>query len=48
MRRGRFIVVGLALATLGVAAYSAAPYGESPSAVTPANMPRIGTVDEHF
>src|SRR5881394_815730 len=32
----------------GVAAYSTAPYGESPSAVTPAIMPRIGTVDERF
>jgi heparanase len=48
MRRGRFIVVGLASAVLGVAAYSAAPYGKSPSAVTPANMSRIGTVDERF
>jgi len=48
MRRGRFIVTGLAFAMLGVAAYSTAPYGESPSAVTPAIMPRIGTVDERF
>src|SRR2546429_694653 len=48
MRRGRFIVTGLAFAMLGVAAYSTAPYGESPSAVSPAIMPRIGTVDERF
>ena len=48
MRRGRFIVTGLAFAMLGVAAYSTAPYGESPSAITPAIMPRIGTVDERF
>jgi heparanase 1 len=48
MRRDRSFVVGLALAMLGVAAYSTTPYGESPSAITPAIMPRIAAVDERF
>jgi heparanase len=48
MRKTSSVVIGVALAMLGVAAYSAAPNREFPSLIALANMPRIGTVDERF
>ena len=50
MNKNRYytIGVGATLAVLGGMQYSAASYDAEPRVVTPANMPRIGTVDERF
>ena len=50
MNKNRYftIAVGATLAVLGGMHYSAASYDAEPRMITPANMPRIGTVDERF
>ncbi len=50
MNKNRYftIAVGATLAALGCMQYSAASYDAEPRMITPANMPRIGTVDERF
>ncbi|HZR77649.1 MAG TPA: hypothetical protein VFA58_00480, partial [Chthoniobacterales bacterium] len=50
MKKNRYfrIGVGATLALLGATHYSAASYDAEPRIITPANMPRIGTVDERF
>jgi hypothetical protein len=50
MRKNRNLGFGTSvlLAVLGAAAFSTAPHGGSSPAIIPANMPRIGTVEERF
>jgi heparanase 1 len=50
MNKNRYFTIGVGatLAVLGAMQYSAASYDAEPRVVTPANMPRIGTVDERF
>lgn len=50
MSKNRYLGFGMGvlLAVLGTEACSTAPHHESPSAIIPANLPRIGTVDERF
>ena len=50
MNKNRYFTIGVGatLAVLGGMQYSAASYDAEPRVVTPANMPRIGTVDERF
>lgn len=50
MRKNRCFAFGVSvlLAGLGIVACSSAPHSPSPVAIAPANMPRVGTVDERF
>jgi heparanase len=50
MNKSRYFRIGVdaTLAVLGGMHYSAASYHAEPRIVIPANMPRIGTVDERF